>query len=236
MSGMFNFARRQGFVTVNSVSATTTPSASKPVLTIPEPAQVHAIVEAARGGAYEIPTLLAATTGARRSEVLGLAWSSVDLEGGTVRIERTLQRVSDRLVFSDATKTKHAVRTIPLPRDVVARLRQHKADQARRRLVAGTEWHDNDLVCERGDGRPHDPDLFTQAFKRAARSVGVDCRLHDLRHALATRLARSGLHPVETSAILGHASPGFTMATYQHVDVAAAERTRSAIEDAFGGV
>jgi integrase len=174
-------------------------------------------------------------TGARRSETLGLCWDHTDLDEGTVRIERTLQRVGAELVFSDVTKTSHGRRTIPLPAFAVARLRQHKADQARRRLAAGGSWHDLDLVCERGDGRPMDPDLVSQAFKRVAKSVGLDgVRLHDLRHAAATRLMRSGLHPVEVAEILGHASPAFTMSVYQHSDRESIERTRAAIEGAFG--
>jgi len=48
-----------------------------------------------------------------------------------------------------------------------------------------------------------------------------------------TRLARSGLHAVETSEILGHASPAFTMSVYQHSTAESFERTRRAVEGAF---
>jgi integrase len=137
-------------------------------------------------------------------------------------------------VLAGATKTSRSVRTIPLPASTVAALRAHRRAQAARRLALGGEWHDLDLVVERGNGRPCDPDLFSQAFKRVAKSVGVDCRLHDLRHAFAIRLAHSGLHPVETSEILGHASPSFTANVYQHADRESLERTRRAVENAFG--
>jgi integrase len=235
MSKMFSQAVAWELCATNPVKPTSTPGAQKKKLTIPEPEQVRAINEAARGTPYEIPIFVASYTGARRSEVLGLAWGNVDLERGTVRIERTLQRVGAELVFSAETKTAHGRRTVPLPRFVVERLRAHKAAQGRRRLNAGAEWHDLDLVCDRGDGQPIDPDLLSQAFKRAAKAAGVEgARLHDLRHAFATRLARSGLHPVETSEILGHSSPSFTMSVYQHVDQESLERTRSAVEEVFG--
>jgi hypothetical protein len=39
---------------------------------------------------------------------------------------------------------------------------------------------------------------------------------HDVRHAVATELGRQGVHPVIVSAVLGHASPAFTIAVYQH--------------------
>jgi hypothetical protein len=41
------------------------------------------------------------------------------------------------------------------------------------------------------------------------------------------------LHPVETSELLGHASPSFTMSVYQHTNAASFERSRSAVEEMF---
>jgi len=234
MSKMFATALAWSLCQVNPVSPTSTRTAPKKHLIVPEPDQVAAI-NGATSAPYNIPILLASYTGARRSEVLALTWRDVNLEQGTVRIERTLQRVERELVFSDVTKSTSGRRTVPLPAFVVAALRQYRADQGRRRLAAGSEWGDLDLVVDRGDGRPVSPDLLTEAFKRAAKAAGVEgVRLHDLRHSYLTRLARSGLHPVETSAIAGHSSPSFTAERYQHVDEAALERTRSAVEEVFG--
>jgi integrase len=235
-SSMFSFALRLGLVATNPVSATRTPTPSKPTLTVPDPGEVQRLIDAAVGTDLEVAVLLAAVTGARRSEVLGLRWSSVDLDSGSVRIERTLQRIDDRYVFSDTGKTSHATRTVPLPEFAVARLRAHRAEQAERRLALGPGWVEYDLVVDDGTGGPLDPDLFSHTFRRhIAPAAGVDCNLHALRHAFATRLARSGLHPVETSEILGHASASFTANVYQHSTAESFERTRGAIEEAFGG-
>ncbi len=51
---------------------------------------------------------------------------------------------------------------------------------------------------------------------------------------VATKLANSGLAAFETSAMLGHSSPSFTMSVYQHTDLQSVERTRTALEGAFG--
>src|SRR6266542_2909398 len=74
------------------------------------------------------------------------------------------------------------------------------------------------LVSERGDGFFIYPDSFTSAFKRLALLAGLhpDTRLHDVRHAVATELGRQGVQPVIVSAVLGHSSPSFTIAVYQH--------------------
>lgn len=59
-------------------------------------------------------------------------------------------------------------------------------------------------------------------------------RLHDLRHGLATSLLEEGVDVAVVSAVLGHSSPGFTMAVYQHVREGMAEQAADAIERAFG--
>jgi integrase len=163
--------------------------------------------------------LLAGTLGTRRSETLAVAWENVDLDGALVRITRGIQRTAkgQPLEFLDL-KSEQGRRSISLPQPVVARLRAHRKNQTERRLALGSEWHDLDLVCERGDGVPLSPDQFTKAFKKLAAGAGLDSatRLHDVRHAFATELGRRKVHPVIVAALVGHSTPAFTMAVYQH--------------------
>lgn len=53
--------------------------------------------------------------------------------------------------------------------------------------------------------------------KLVARSGLPRIRLHDLRHTHATLLLKGGVPIKVVSERLGHSTPGFTMATYQHV-------------------
>ena len=116
-------------------------------------------------------------------------------------------------------KTDRARREITLTQLAVVRLRSWRAEQVARRLRLGAAWADLDLVCDRGDGGPVDPDAFGKAFRRIAKEAGLspETRLHDLRHAVATTLLDRGVHPAIASAVLGHASTSFTMDTYSHV-------------------
>jgi integrase len=90
---------------------------------------------------WEIALLLAGTTGARRSEVLGLAWSAVDLEAGRIRITRTLQKGEGgngpELL---EPKTDRSRRELVLLHVVAERLRRHRAEQLERRLALGDAW------------------------------------------------------------------------------------------------
>jgi len=55
-----------------------------------------------------------------------------------------------------------------------------------------------------------------------------------VRHAVATELGRRRVQPVVVSAVLGHASPAFTMAVYQHTWQEGPAEAAAALEDAFG--
>jgi Phage integrase family len=93
-----------------------------------------------------------------------------------------------------------------------------RRDQAERRLLLGEAWNDLGVVVERGDGRPIHPDVFSRRFARLVQRLGLPTvRLHDLRHAYATRLLEAGVHPKVVADLLGHASSSFTMDTYSHV-------------------
>jgi integrase len=91
------------------------------------------------------------------------------------------------------------------------------------------------LVCERGDGSFIHPDSFTHAFKRLGREAGLhpSTRLHDVRHAVATELGRQGVHGVVVSAVLGHASPAFTIAVYHHAWREGPYEAAAALQKAF---
>ena len=67
-------------------------------------------------------------------------------------------------------------------------------------------------------GQPLNAESISQLFDRSvARSSLPRNRLHDLRHTHATLLVAAGVPIKVVSERLGHAHPGFTMATYQHV-------------------
>lgn len=68
------------------------------------------------------------------------------------------------------------------------------------------------------DGQPVHPHAMSQAFDRIVRRSGVKViRFHDLRHTHATLLIAAGVPIKVVSERLGHASPAFTIETYQHV-------------------
>ena len=74
------------------------------------------------------------------------------------------------------------------------------------------------VVFTRANGRPVHPHVLSQTFERVRVRAGLPrIRLHDLRHTHATLLLKAGAPLKVVSERLGHSSPAFTMAVYQHV-------------------
>src|SRR6266542_3899055 len=153
-----------GLIAANPVAAVKRPRAQRRELHWPTSAQLGALLEVSGGTAWEVPILLAAVTGARRSEILGISWEDVDLKAGTILIRRGVQPVrhpSDgtTIVFTPL-KTKRSRRVVQLPPFALDRIRLHRREQMKRRTTFGTRWRDPldelgrpiALPCDRGDG------------------------------------------------------------------------------------
>jgi integrase len=157
---------------------------------------------------------LAATTGMRRGEVLGLRWCDLDLDAARLAVEQTLTAPRYVLTFSEP-KTKQGRRSIDLDAGTVAVLRAHRARQAQERLLFGHGYASSDLVFRREDGSPVVPHLFTLAFKKVVRDAGLPpIRLHDLRHTHVALLARADVPAKVIQERVGHHSAGFTLDNY----------------------
>jgi integrase len=75
----------------------------------------------------------------------------------------------------------------------------------------------------------------SRRFGQLAERVGLaDVRLHDIRHAYATRLLEHGVHPKIVSEALGHASIGIKLDTYSHVMPTMSQAAADVLEEVFG--
>lgn len=147
--------------------------------------------------------------GLRRSEVLGLAWSAVDLDTGTIRVEASRVKVGRGAdTARDSTKSAASTRTVDVEAmwpGTVAALRALKARQATDRLALGTAWADTGLVVVDGAGEPIQPDAYSRRWLALRAEAGLPrIRLHELRHSISTTLHRNGVAPADAAGLLGH--------------------------------
>jgi integrase len=149
----------------------------------------------------------------RRGEALGIRWGDIDLDARRVSVHRTIVAIAYETAES-TVKTRHSRRVVDLAPDTVDVLvawRQQRLDE-------GGSVDFDDSVFSRPDGTMLHPHTLSQAFERlAVRSGQPVIRFHDLRHTHATLLLKSGVPLKVVSERLGHATPAFTMAVYQHV-------------------
>jgi integrase len=197
------------------------------------PDQVRALLDAAAESGDRLHTLytVAVHTGMRPGELLALRWSDVDLEVGTVQINRALSEGK----FTKP-KTARSRRRIKLTAGSVAALRAHRKHQLEERMARAGLWQDHSLVFPSSVGTPKSQRNLNREFKAAAKRAGLPetVRLYDLRHTCATLLLSRNVHPKYVQELLGHASIALTLDTYSHVIPGMDGGTASAIEDALG--
>jgi integrase len=73
-------AVRWQMLAVNPAAAVRPPRVDRPALSVPDAGKVRDLLSAAEGTPYHTPLLLAAKTGARRGEILGIRWRDIDLD------------------------------------------------------------------------------------------------------------------------------------------------------------
>lgn len=179
--------------------------------------QVKKLLENARGDKLQALYVLAIHTGMRSGELLGLKWSDVDLEGGTVQVRRSV--FNGRI---EAPKSAKGNRGIRLTETAIKALQGHERT---------SEW-----VFSTRVGTPMSVhNLHNRSWKPllAKSSLPHTTRFHDLRHTCATLLLGRGVHPKIVSEMLGHSSTTITLDTYSHVLPDMQEKAVEAMEDIF---
>ncbi|WP_253258314.1 site-specific integrase [Pseudonocardia sp. N23] len=153
---------------------------------------------------------LVMVTGMRRAEALALRWSDVELDAGMVAIRRNFIRSGAQRIEKD-TKT-HQMRRIALDTATVAMLAEHRQRYEEQVRAVGAEPR-NDTYLFSYDPlrtRPADPSAVTHRYGRMCRGVGIETRLHALRHYSATELLTAGVDLRTVAGRLGHGGGGTT--------------------------
>lgn len=173
-------------------------------------------------------------SGMRNGEVCGLAWDSVDLDGGVLHVRQVVKNLPGELVMG-TPKTDKSRRSISLDAGTVSALRSHRREQLQERMAIGPGWNPQNLVFVRETGEPMHPSYLTGAFRRHVKAAGVPkLSVHGARHTHATLLVNGGENPKTVAERLGHSDVSLTLNVYTRhdhdVDRAAANRIADAID------
>ena len=174
----------------------------------------------------ELPVMLAAFYGLRRSEVIGLQWSAIDFERKIVTISRTFERINVDGKMVDVskcrTKNKSSFRSLPLiPAVEQALLKAQKRQRQQMKLCGNSYCKEyKDYICVDDMGHLVTPDYVTRVFREMLLKNGFrPIRYHDLRHSCASLLIKNKVTMKEVQMWLGHSSFSTTANIYAHIDV-----------------
>ena len=230
-----------GYLRFNPADACKLPRVERKEIKPLDSEAITAFMKAVEGSRYETLYLLTLFTGMRRGEVCGLQWECVDLEKGTILINKQLQNIPGqpgkyRLISSKNGKG----RSITVAPFIVSLMKKHKAQQSAEQIRAGSAWENSGFVFTDELGRHVSPHNVYHSYKRIVASIGMpEARFHDLRHSYAVAAIHAGDDIKTVQGNLGHATSSFTLDVYGHVTdemkKSSADHMEKFIEKVSGG-
>jgi integrase len=163
------------------------------------------------------PTYLAAQTGMRMGEILGLTWENVDLDGGVLYIVGALYYPSRALGWEITLPKDEVTRDVYINEDTVNALKAHHKEQSVQRLKAGESWHDDGFVICDELGVPWLPSTTSSRFRDMSTRAGVPTHFHILRHTAVTLALSTGADMKNVADRTGH-SVEMMLRVYAHSD------------------
>lgn len=227
-------AVRWGIIRTNPAVGASPPRVPKPEVHPPSPAEIAEIFALATELSPDFAAfiLCAASSGARRSEVLALRWKELDLEAGNLVVSRGIVMSETGPIEKD-TKT-HQARRLSLDATTLRIMSEHRE---RRRVIMSALGVDFDsegyIFSSSADGRvPWHPNSISRIFRQLADKAGAShVRLHDLRHYVATQLLAAGVDVRTVAGRLGHRDAATTLNVYSHFIPEADQRAAVVLGD-----
>ena len=243
--GMCKLGVRRGLLVSNPAVDIAIPRSRPREYKVLSPGQAQHLLDVCRTGPERLRRLypilhLLLNSGLRRGEALGLKWSSVDLEDGTIEVREQLKRQQSGFGVGD-TKT-HRRRIVHLGGATTAMLAEHRLAQDALREELGSAYVDRGFVFTRLDSRarahgaPIAPNTLRGWFLAALKAAGLEgYRIHDLRDTNATLSIEQGVDLVTVSRRLGHSSITMTADRYVHPRDATLREAAERLDELFSG-
>ena len=157
--------------------------------------------------------LVALFTGVRIGELCGLQMQDISLEGKTININKTVQRIYDKkkgttYLHIGPPKTKTSARIIPIPSLLCNIIKEFYTDNPTHYFLTGKS-------------KPTEPRTYRQFFSRFIKRNGLQkVKFHEIRHTFAVRAIEIPEFDIKSlSEILGHKNVSFTLNVYGSANI-----------------
>jgi integrase len=205
LSSLLSFAQQEGWIVANpALGLSIVPKDGNGMLSSDQvmwPDDIARLIDAACEGPYRLVDralyAVAAMSGLRKGECLGLRWRDVDFKGGRIRVRTQLARGD----LERAPKSGEG-RPVPMAGAVAAALLD---------LCDASTWTrpDDFVFADPTTGRRLAWTPTRRRYLRALENAGLErfSRFHDLRHSFASALAKAGRLERQIQEWCSHSSP-----------------------------
>ncbi len=218
------YAVRMEYIPYNVADRCEKPTKERPIINPYTKEELARLLSCVGEDSFGILVKIAILYGFRRSEILGLKWSSIDLESGTITACHAVTEVKKdgkmELFKKDEMKNSSSFRTLPMVGSIEADLKKLKEQQDHYRELCGDCYFEGDSEYIFVDKMGHlfRPDYVSDHFQVILRQNHLrKIRFHDLRHSCATLLVRHGASMKQVQDWLGHSDYGTTANMYTHL-------------------
>lgn len=171
-------------------------------------------------------------SGCRRGELLGLKWDKVDWDRRTIKIDCAMHYAADRGLYEGPPKTRDSIRTIRLPEEMMALLKEYKEWQEKEIAYQGDRWKESPYIFTGEHGGPMNPSQLGNWLTRFEKRHGLPhLNPHAFRHTMTSLLLFSGVDSISVSHRLGHSSVATTTNIYGHLMKQAEDRISGRMEE-----
>jgi len=200
----FNDAIKDALINSNPCNLVELPEQKEPETVIYTKKQYNKLLYAIKGTKEELPIILGGMCGLRRSEIMGIRWSDIDLDNNIIYI-RQVAVVANKQIVIKKPKNKTSFRSFKFPSKINEILKRHRG--------IGDSY-----VFPKDDGSVENGGNYSHRFKNLLKRLNLPhIKLHSLRHFTATMLLENGVDTKVAQEMLGYSSPQILQKVYQHV-------------------
>ena len=181
--------------------------------------------------------------GLRRGELVVLTWSDINLDEGTISVNKSGELENGKFIIKNTAKTKASIRIIDIPRRLVDYLRFEKRDSI---LVCTnthglphteTSWRRmwdsylNEINFQHGNFGPFQQKPKSKFDPKGTPFVIPRFTAHWLRHTFCTLMYLAGCDILTARNQMGHTDINTTLGIYSHLDAVYKRKSMSKLDD-----
>lgn len=237
ISTVFDYAVRMQMLSDNPCRNVVIPSirsTKRDIYTLEEVQQMLDLFEQETEANYKYTIFftLAAFTGLRRGELLGLEWKDIDWKHNMLSVVRTSEYTKEKGIYTDTPKTESSQRVLKLPDELMQKLKAFQEWQNGCKRELGSKWIECDRLFTKTDGSPMGMRQPYKFFERFCKKTGMRfVNIHSFRHFNASILISNGVDVKTVQGCLGHSSATTTLNIYAHSFQAAQVRAMDSVAD-----